>query len=283
MTQKDMAEKLLEDYNDVFADIVNVLLFDGKDNIKADELEKVTAMSQYKAIDGRLHEQERDVAKLWKKGGAHILLCGIENQTAPDKDMPLRVISYDGAAYRSQLLSKENNWRYPVITLVLYFGEKRWKTSKRLIECVNIPEYLKSYVNDYKLNIFEISFLTEEQLGKFKSDFGIAADFFVNKRKNKNYIPTDKRKFEHVDAMLKFLSAMTGDERYEIKIPENEKGEVTMCTVLDRAEERGVKRGEEKERTEIVKNMLNAGFTNKQIMEACKITAQKLNKIKREM
>ena len=52
-----------------------------------------------------------------------------------------------------------------------------------------------------------------------------------------------------------------------------------MCTVLDRAE----KRGEEKERTEIVKNMLNAGFTNKQIMEACKITAQKLNKIKREM
>ena len=27
---KDMAEKLLEDYEDVFADIVNVLLFQGK-------------------------------------------------------------------------------------------------------------------------------------------------------------------------------------------------------------------------------------------------------------
>ena len=57
MTQKDMAEKLLEDYNDVFADIVNVLLFDGKDNIKADELEKVTAISQYKAIDGK-HQKD---------------------------------------------------------------------------------------------------------------------------------------------------------------------------------------------------------------------------------
>ncbi len=30
MGQKDMAEKLLADYNDVFADIVNVLLFNGR-------------------------------------------------------------------------------------------------------------------------------------------------------------------------------------------------------------------------------------------------------------
>ena len=30
MAEKDVAEKLLEDYNDVFADIVNVLLFCGR-------------------------------------------------------------------------------------------------------------------------------------------------------------------------------------------------------------------------------------------------------------
>ena len=30
MGEKDIAEKTLEAYNDVFADIVNVLLFDGK-------------------------------------------------------------------------------------------------------------------------------------------------------------------------------------------------------------------------------------------------------------
>ncbi len=30
MGQKDIAEKTLEAYNDVFADIVNVLLFNGK-------------------------------------------------------------------------------------------------------------------------------------------------------------------------------------------------------------------------------------------------------------
>ena len=37
MGQKDMAEKLLADYNDVFADIVNVLLFDGRDEVSEDD------------------------------------------------------------------------------------------------------------------------------------------------------------------------------------------------------------------------------------------------------
>ena len=31
MAQKDIAQKLLEDYEDVFADIINVLVFDGKE------------------------------------------------------------------------------------------------------------------------------------------------------------------------------------------------------------------------------------------------------------
>ena len=31
MAEKDISEKILESYNDVFADIVNVLLFDGEE------------------------------------------------------------------------------------------------------------------------------------------------------------------------------------------------------------------------------------------------------------
>ena len=57
------------------------------------------------------------------KNNIRIACIGFENQTEPDADMPLRVYSYDGAEYRSQLL-KENrgNPRYPVVTLILYFG-----------------------------------------------------------------------------------------------------------------------------------------------------------------
>lgn len=37
MAEKDIAEKTLEAYNDVFADTINVLLFQGRQFVKEDE------------------------------------------------------------------------------------------------------------------------------------------------------------------------------------------------------------------------------------------------------
>ena len=39
MAEKDIAEKILEDYPDVFADIVNGLLFAGKTVVRPEKLE----------------------------------------------------------------------------------------------------------------------------------------------------------------------------------------------------------------------------------------------------
>ena len=68
MKEKDITQKVLEDNNDIFADIVNVLLFDGKSEVEENELVNTTVYSQYKAEDGKVHEQERDIAKYWKRG-----------------------------------------------------------------------------------------------------------------------------------------------------------------------------------------------------------------------
>ena len=102
MGDKDLTEKTLEAYDDVFADIINVLLFNGKRLVCEKDLSPETAHSIYKA-DNKLHSQERDVAKYWKNGLIRLALFGMENQTDADADMPLRVISYDGAAYRNHL------------------------------------------------------------------------------------------------------------------------------------------------------------------------------------
>ena len=106
MGEKDITEKHLEAWNDVFADIVNVLLFNGKRLVNENDLEADTKDSMFKA-DGEIHEQERDVSKFWKNGEIRISILGFENQTVPDKDMPLRVISYDGASYKQQLQDKK--------------------------------------------------------------------------------------------------------------------------------------------------------------------------------
>ena len=49
MGKKDIVEKNLEGWNDVFADIVNVLLFKGNRVIKEEELETDTKDSMLKA------------------------------------------------------------------------------------------------------------------------------------------------------------------------------------------------------------------------------------------
>lgn len=236
MGQKDITEKLLEDYNDVFADIVNVLLFRGNRIVKEESLKETKVKSQYKAETGKLHEQERDVAKYWQDGNVLVAICGLENQTVEEKYMPLRVFSYDGASYRRQLLSEnDENPIVPVVSLVLHFGMKEWSSPHNLKGVIDIPKELEPYVNDYKANIFNIAFLDDETVQMFQSDFRIVADFFVQKRKNKDYVP-DEHKIKHVDEMLKLLQVLTGDDRYNVKFSEAEKKEdIKMCDVMEKA------------------------------------------------
>ena len=245
MGQKDLSEKILVAYDDVFADIVNVLMFNGQKKIQPEELEDRGTKDFYKE-KGMLHELERDVVKRWRKGAVRFACIGIENQTAADPDMTLRVIGYDGAAYRVQLSDeKQSRERYPVITIVLYFGyDKKWDKPLHLLEKLNIPDGLDPYVNDYKVNLFQVAWLSDEQIAMFQSDFKVVADYFVQKRKNNSYTPT-KTEIKHVEAVLQLLSVMEHDDRFVETIYSEDGGKVkSMCDVLDIAEQRGEKRGE---------------------------------------
>lgn len=246
MAGKDATEKILEAYNDVFSDIVNVLLFQGEEVLKADELEDQAPRAYYKA-DGKVHEIERDVAKRWKKEQIRLACIGVENQTGIDPDMPLRVIGYDGAEYRAQLLEKENAVRYPVVTLVLYFGHKKhWNQARSLLERVDVPEKFRPFVNDYKINLFEIAYLTRKQVELFQSDFRIVADYFVQKREKNDYTPSAQT-MRHIQETLQLLSVMTGDHRFEdVCNDQQEGGPQNMCEVLERVENRGIQIGMQK-------------------------------------
>ena len=291
MAQKDIAQKLLEDYEDVFADIVNVLVFDGAEVVHPDALEPSNLLSQYKAAsDSKLHEQERDVVKYWKDGDVRIGLIGLESQTKVEREMVLRVLGYDGASYRDQLrknTDEEEKTLYPVLTLVLYFGEDHWNKPKTSKELLDISEDLDDYVSDYRINVVEIAWLDDETISKFTSDFRIVADFFVQKRKNKNYQPSAK-KIQHVDELLKLLAAFTGDPSYDELIPSCSEGDVTMCRFVDQFRnegmelglERGLAQGRVDEQTRIAENMLTQGLEDVLIISVTGITQECLNTIK---
>ena len=241
MAQKDASEKILEAYNDVFSDIVNVLLFKGKQVLSANDLEDQAPRSYYKA-DGRIHELERDVAKRWKNGSLRVACIGFENQTASDPDMPLRVIGYDGAEYRAQLANKQKEF-YPVVTMVLYFGhERHWSGQTTLKGRLSIPEELDPYVNNYRINLFEIAFMEPKEVELFQSDFRAVADYFVQMQQNGDYKPKPQELI-HVQETLQLLSIMTNDHRFEEvynEVSDGQKGEIrNMCDVLDRVENKG--------------------------------------------
>ena len=263
--EKDITQKALEMYNDVFADIINVLLFNGESVVTEDSLTDVLQESILK-IDGRIRAQYRDIAKYWYNSKIKLSMFGLENQTKPEKLMPLRIFGYDGAEYTRQAKNENSKEaRYPVITLVLYFGYNgRWSYPTNLLELLDIDKRIKPYVNDFKMNLFEIAYLDREKIDMFKSDFWILADYLYQMRVNKDYVASDTV-IEHVDELLMLMSAMTKDYRFEDTINEVKgKEHVTMCEVLDRVEargrEEGIKEGIKEGTVNILISLVNDGI-----------------------
>jgi hypothetical protein len=271
--EKDIISKTLEAFDDVFADIVNGLLFKGEQVVQEQSLVDAQPVSMYKA-DGKVHEQERDVSKyLVDQSGEQInirvALLGIENQSTYDEDMPLRVIGYDGAAYRAELGQKT---RYPVVTLVLYFGEKPWGKNRTLYDAVRVPDMYRPFVNDYRINLFEISHLPREAIEYFHSDFKVVVDYFVNRRDNPEYRPKNPQKFKHVDELLKMLAVFSHDNRFSDLLVQEGGRPTDMCEVLDRVENKGKEEGRIEGRLEGIRTLMkNFDLTAQQAMEMMEI------------
>ena len=255
MGEKDILEKKLLMFNDVFADFVNGIMFDGKDVVKEDELVDLSGWSHYKGDDSKHRFQDRDVVKLWKKENVVISLIGIENQDIPDKNTVFRVLSYDGASYRTQLVEEESRKRkknsgiegelqdiFPVITFVIYYGEEEWRHETTLHKRLNLDSELKHYVSDYSINLIDLKKLSEDDINKFKKDFKLIADYMVKGSKHK----ADRIDLNHPEEVSELILRLTGEELpFEVECEEGGKNmEKFFEPMFERAEARGEARGE---------------------------------------
>lgn len=245
MAQKDISEKYLEEYPDVFADILNVLVFN-RQYINPDDLYNGPTESIYKSECGvDIREQRRDVSKYYIRNGKIIALFGIENQATIDKDMPVRVMGYDYSSYRSQIDIGKN--RYPVITVLLNFTDRKWNVPMSLEDIFQYSEEWSVYIPDYRIKVIDVAYLPKDTRNKLKSDFKIIADFFTERRINGTYNPS-KGAIKHEIAVLNMLRVFTGDNRYkEIETSIKSKKEIgeviSMCTFAEEMENRGIEKG----------------------------------------
>lgn len=154
MGEKDLIEKKLEDYPEVFADIMNVLVM-GKDYIQPKLLVDGPTESVYKA-EGKNRGQFRDISKYYKDAEINIASLGIENQSEEDSDMPIRIMGYDYGQYRHQI--DRGPERFPSISIVLNFSDKKWSQPKHLKELFSIPKELEAVVQDYEVKVYDIAY-----------------------------------------------------------------------------------------------------------------------------
>ncbi len=135
----------------------------------------------------------------------------LENESSENYRLLLRKAGYEGAIYRNEYEEKQ---MYPVVILVLYWGDKKWKPHADLHGLFadrfeNLA--IKKYVDNVKLHIFPMAHLPEEVRQRFRSDMRIVVDYLAE---GKSYKPT-KQVMKHVGPVMRLLYALTGEKELQ--------------------------------------------------------------------
>ena len=227
--------------NEIFADVVNYFIFDGKEKIKSDDLKELDTAFKDKVKD--IDKQRfRDIYKevvIKTDSKNTYLLVGIENQSVVDNRMLLRCLEYNIMSYYKQLDDIENTHKNvkiklkPVITFVLYFGTKKWTGPKSLYEMLDLEfEGIKNFITNPKLYLISPNEIDENNINKFNSELRTILKYIkYSKRKTelREVMSKDDKFNEMSNDSVKLLNAVT---KTKIKTNEEE-GVVDMCKAID--------------------------------------------------
>ena len=179
--------------NERFAQLLNGWLFRGRPRLEAGDIKEADRRAEGKSgKSGKRREYRSRYRDLYKRldSAAVRLYVGAEPMEYVDYAMPLRVMDSDTLSYLHQ--KKEISRKYaehkglegdeylsrftkkdrllPVVTLVLYCGERPWDGARSLhgmLELDGVPEELKEYVEDYSLHILDVCHTPDERLREF--------------------------------------------------------------------------------------------------------------------
>ena len=263
-------DPVLKDYwsnNDRFADLFNQVFFKGKIMIHATHLtdgdtEESTIFFDKERISSI--SRHRDVIKQYED--IDFVLIGLENQMKIHYAMPVRTMLYDSLRYTKQCKIVESQHRKtkdlntsdeflsgmkkedrlkPVITLVVYYGEKPWDGPEHLSDMMNIPLEFKNLINDSKIHLLQL-----RQADKYSFKNKDNRDFFsiVNELygTSKVDIKSFKEKYPNMEIYWETMAAIgvaTGAMELVEYAQEHKGGQINMCTALENLKKEGIEEG----------------------------------------
>ncbi len=290
-TQDLKPDTILKNYwrdNAQFADIFNAVLFEGRQVILPEELEDVDT-EESSVMEHRDYAQSikasRDNIKVSKRSttyGVAFTLLGMESQEHIHYAMPMRVMGYDYGTYKKQYDSNARQYKtadgmeqdeylsrmkktdkfMPVITLVVYYGEKPWDGALSLHDMLHIPEEMKAFVNDYKMLLVEArkNNLTLHNINNvnFFNLLEILLDKSKPLQETKSKAIAYAREHE-VDKHV--IMTVAGATNCKIDYHTfDKKGDVDMCTVFEETRAEGEAKG-------IIETGFDFGLSEEDILE----------------
>lgn len=277
MGKEDVYESDYFENVEIFADLVNGILYQGEQVVKPEELAEQDG--ELRSILGEhIKKTIRDKVKLWN--GAVLAIFAMESQTKVDYHMVFRAMLTESMAYDKQWkrlrgkygkperkealtsdeflsgMHKEDKF-IPVITIVVYFGrEKPWDGAKTLYELLNVKEYgekILPFVSDYKLNIFD--YHEYEDFGQFHTELQSIFEFLrygADKKALADKLEEHKEKYQALSSQAKLLLARLTNMKRIPNVTEEKfrKGDFDMCKAFEDMREEGRIEGEKQGRIE---------------------------------
>lgn len=150
-----------------------------------------------------------------------------------------------------------------------------------LKEILNVPTDLEPFISDYKINVFELAWLTDKQIQSFTSDFRYVAILLRRLRTRRPY-PLSTNNYKHAREIIDLFTVMSQNNReVELILEEinNEKAssggtrmtEKEVDDMINRFEDRGA----QKKAIEAAKAFLADGkYTAEEISVLLKIPVE---------
>lgn len=258
--EKDTVWKSYLSDNERFADLVNGILFCGRQIVKADNIEELDTQTGYMKHPGekrkkniKIHDTDR---KVWF--GINYAHVAIECEEYVDYSMPLRDMDYNVGDYEKQaaevrrqvkqeqenLHGGERMYRFkkesrvrPSISLTLYCGKDEWNGPQTMYDMINfagMPKEIQMWTQDYRMHILEVRKMKDTSM--FRTDVRQVFDFIRysdNKKALKELVTKDKyyQNMEE-DAWEVVVQYAKVGKLIDVKNYYGEDGKINMCQAI---------------------------------------------------
>lgn len=259
-----------------YADLWNGGVFEGNQIIRAEGLQEVTPVYAKSDEEAAL-ERTGDLVMMQNYDGQRFAVLALENQEKVDYGMPVRIMVQEALEYDKQMKEtcrrnereykayraaenkeglvpvykdegeylykfREGDRLFPVVTLVVYWGEKEWKGAKNLHEMIDFGNTrmgteLRKLIPEYPLHFLDLSKFSHFE--HFRTELRPLLQLF-QKRNSKdefvNYIKENEKDCNMDDESWDMLGKLVDSSNIKsmIKNREQRKGEdKRMCKALD--------------------------------------------------